>query len=82
MRIPGVDYIFHPEVEEMYPDDFGFRVVPPEHMTHTCGITAPFTFAGVATVLAKFFTILRPTRAYFGQKDVQQVAIVKCWWRI
>lgn len=74
----GVDYIFHPEVEEMYPDDFGFRVVPPEHMTHIlCGITRPIHFAGVSTVLAKFFTILRPTRAYFGQKDVQQVAIVK-----
>lgn len=74
----GVDYIFHPEVEEMYPDDFGFRVVPPEHMTHIlCGITRPIHFTGVATVLAKFFTILRPNRAYFGQKDVQQVAIVK-----
>lgn len=74
----GVDYIFHPEVEEMYPDDFGFRVVPPEHMTHIlCGITRPIHFTGVATVLTKFFTILRPNRAYFGQKDVQQVAIVK-----
>lgn len=74
----GVDYIFHPSSEEMYPKNFGFRVVPPDNMTHIlCGITRPIHFTGVATVLAKFFTIIRPTKAYFGQKDVQQVAIVK-----
>lgn len=74
----GVDYIFHPSPEKMYPKNFGFRVVPPENMTHIlCGITRPIHFTGVATVLAKFFTVIRPTKAYFGQKDVQQVAIVK-----
>lgn len=74
----GVDYIFHPSSEEMYPKNFGFRVVPPDNMTHIlCGITRPIHFTGVATVLAKFFTVIRPTKAYFGQKDVQQVAIVK-----
>lgn len=74
----GVDYIFHPSPEEMYPKNFGFRVVPPDNMTHIlCGITRPIHFTGVATVLAKFFTVIRPTKAYFGQKDVQQVAIVK-----
>ncbi|MDY6045096.1 MAG: pantoate--beta-alanine ligase [Peptoniphilus sp.] len=78
----GVDYIFHPDPEEMYPEGFGFRVTPPASMTHIlCGITRPIHFTGVATVLAKFFTIIRPDRAYFGQKDVQQVAIVEAMVR-
>lgn len=78
----GADYIFHPEPETMYPEGFGFRVVPPESMTHIlCGITRPVHFAGVATVLTKLFTMIRPDRAYFGQKDIQQVAVVEAMVR-
>ena len=74
----GADIVFHPEPEEMYPESFGFRVTPPESMTHIlCGITRPIHFAGVATVLTKLFNLVAPDRAYFGQKDVQQVAIVE-----
>lgn len=78
----GADIVFHPEPEEMYPESFGFRVTPPESMTHIlCGITRPIHFAGVATVLAKLFHLVAPDRAYFGQKDVQQVAIVEAMVR-
>lgn len=78
----GADIVFHPEPEEMYPENFGFRVTPPESMTHIlCGITRPIHFAGVATVLAKLFHLVAPDRAYFGQKDVQQVAIVEAMVR-
>ena len=78
----GADIVFHPEPEEMYPESFGFRVTPPESMTHIlCGITRPIHFAGVATVLTKLFNLVAPDRAYFGQKDVQQVAIVEAMVR-
>lgn len=78
----GADIVFHPELEEMYPENFGFRVTPPESMTHIlCGITRPIHFTGVATVLAKLFHLVAPDRAYFGQKDVQQVAIVEAMVR-
>lgn len=74
----GVDYLFHPDESEMYPAHFGFRVVPPASMIRIlCGITRPDHFQGVATVLTKFFSLIRPDRAYFGQKDVQQLAIVE-----
>ena len=78
----GADIVFHPEPEEMYPENFGFRVTPPESMTHIlCGITRPIHFTGVATVLAKLIHLVAPDRAYFGQKDVQQVAIVEAMVR-
>ena len=78
----GADIVFHPEPEEMYPENFGFRVTPPDAMTHIlCGITRPIHFTGVATVLTKLFNLVAPDKAYFGQKDVQQVAIVEAMVR-
>ncbi|WAW14908.1 pantoate--beta-alanine ligase [Peptostreptococcus equinus] len=74
----GVDYIFHPKADEMYPNSFSTYVEPCKQMTDIlCGISRPGHFRGVCTVLAKFFSIIRPNRAYFGQKDAQQLAIVK-----
>ncbi len=74
----GADYIFHPEPEEMYPEGYSTFVVPSEKMTNIlCGITRPGHFRGVCTVLTKLFNIIRPDRAYFGEKDIQQLAIVK-----
>nr|WP_297395199.1 pantoate--beta-alanine ligase [uncultured Peptostreptococcus sp.] len=74
----GADYIFHPEPEEMYPEGYSTFVVPSEKMTNIlCGITRPCHFRGVCTVLTKLFNIIRPDRAYFGEKDIQQLAIVK-----
>lgn len=74
----GADYIFHPEPEEMYPEGYSTFVVPSEKMTNIlCGITRPGHFRGVCTVLTKLFNIIIPDRAYFGEKDIQQLAIVK-----
>lgn len=72
----GVDLIFHPEVEEMYGPDFhGFvdMTVLPEKL---CGASRPVHFKGVQTVVTKLFHIIPADRAYFGQKDAQQLAII------
>lgn len=73
----GVDLIFHPEKEEMYFDDF-CTYVDMEHLTKgLCGKTRPTHFRGVCTVVSKLFHIVQPDRAYFGQKDAQQLAVVR-----
>ena len=71
-----VDYIFYPSVEEMYPYVPSVKVVVQERTDVLCGKSRPGHFDGVATVLTKLFTIIMPTRAYFGKKDAQQVAVV------
>lgn len=73
----GVDWIFHPEVEEMYGPDFHGYVdmtVLPEKL---CGASRPVHFRGVQTVVSKLFHIIPAQRAYFGQKDAQQLAIIR-----
>ncbi len=73
----GVDLIFHPEVEEMYGSDFHSFVdmtVLPEKL---CGASRPVHFKGVQTVVTKLFHIIPAHRAYFGQKDAQQLAIIR-----
>ena len=73
----GVDYLFAPGVEEMYPPDYATWV---EVEGPARGLEADFRpghFRGVATVCLKLFTIVRPHLAYFGQKDAQQVAVIK-----
>lgn len=71
-----VDYIFYPSVEEMYPSKPSVTLVVQKRVDVLCGSTRPGHFDGVATVLAKLFHIIQPTRAYFGMKDAQQVAVV------
>jgi len=73
----GVDLIFNPEPEEMYDESFTSYVDINGLSDHLCGLSRPVHFRGVCTVLAKFFNIIQPDRAYFGQKDAQQAAIVK-----
>jgi pantoate--beta-alanine ligase len=73
----GVDIIFYPSVEEMYPHSSSVRVAVQERTGVLCGKSRPGHFDGVATVLTKLFNIVMPTRAYFGIKDAQQVAIVE-----
>ncbi len=73
----GVDLIFHPEVSEMYGPDFHSFVdmsVLPEQL---CGKSRPVHFRGVQTVVSKLFHIVPVNRAYFGQKDAQQLAIIR-----
>lgn len=73
----GVDVIFAPSVEEMYPHDGGIRIHAGRQATILCGASRPGHFDGVLQVVTKLFNITEPTRAYFGQKDAQQVAIVE-----
>ena len=72
----GVDVIFAPSVEEMYPTDGGIRIYAGRQATILCGASRPGHFDGVLQVVAKLFHLAEPTRAYFGQKDAQQVAII------
>jgi pantoate--beta-alanine ligase len=71
----GVDVLFAPSPVEMYPDGFATWVVPEE--TGAEGSARPGHFRGVATVCLKLFAIVRPARAYFGQKDAQQAIVVR-----
>jgi len=71
-----VDYVFYPSVEEMYPHVPSVKAVVQERTGVLCGESRPGHFDGVATVLTKLFNIMTPTRAYFGKKDAQQVAII------
>jgi pantoate--beta-alanine ligase len=73
----GVDLLFAPSVEEMYPPGFQTWVDVEELARGLEGAHRPGHFRGVATVCLKLFTIVAPDAAYFGRKDAQQVAIVK-----
>ena len=73
----GVDYIFHPVVEEMYPANFSTYVTVEEYSKKLCGKSRPTHFRGVATIVTKLFSIIKPHKAFFGWKDAQQVIIIK-----
>lgn len=73
----GVDLIFHPDPEEMYADGFCSYVDMNGLTTELCGKSRPIHFRGVQTVVLKLFNIVKPDRAYFGQKDAQQLAVIK-----
>lgn len=73
----GVDIIFAPETREMYPEGY-CTYVNVENITDTmCGRSRPGHFRGVATVVMKLFNIVKPDIAYFGQKDAQQLTVIK-----
>jgi len=76
-REAGVDLVFAPSAEEMYPSGFQTWVDVTELGSVLEGEFRPGHFRGVATVVLKLFEIVRPTRAYFGQKDAQQVAVIR-----
>ena len=73
----GVDLIFAPEVSKFYPDGFCTYVGVEKLGEILCGTHRSGHFRGVTTVVAKLFNIIRPTVAYFGQKDYQQAVIIK-----
>ena len=74
----GADLIFHPEANEMYFSDACTTVdMAGSLTTELCGQTRPTHFRGVCTVVSKLFNIATPDRAYFGQKDAQQLAVIK-----
>jgi pantoate--beta-alanine ligase len=72
-----VDVVFMPPAEEMYPANFGTWVDVQQITERLEGAFRPGHFRGVATVVAKLFNIVEPTRAYFGQKDAQQLIVIK-----
>jgi pantoate--beta-alanine ligase len=73
----GVDILFAPDASELYPPGFQTWVEVEELGNRLEGEHRPGHFRGVATICLKLFNIVRPDRAYFGQKDAQQVAVVK-----
>ena len=73
----GVDVVFAPSVEEMYPPGFQTWVEVEELGAILEGVHRPGHFRGVATVVLKLFTIVRPDHAYFGQKDAQQAEVIR-----
>jgi len=88
----GCDIVFHPEPEEMYPDyikgsslkenahvkEASYIIKVPEKYTNRlCGKSRPGHFDGVCTIVSKLFHIVKPNKAYFGQKDIQQLIIIK-----
>lgn len=73
----GVDVIFHPTAEEMYTEGFCSYVDMNGLTTELCGKSRPTHFRGVQTVVLKLFNIVTPDKAYFGQKDAQQLAVIK-----
>ena len=76
-REAGVDAVFTPTVAEMYPPGFLTEVSVHELTIPLCGASRPGHFNGVTTVVAKLFNIVGPDRAYFGQKDYQQVLVIR-----
>ncbi len=78
LREHGCSLVFHPEVAEMYADDAATYVeILSEMPKQLCGKTRPIHFRGVCTVVAKLFNIVTPDAAFFGQKDAQQLAVIR-----
>lgn len=73
----GVDLIFHPDAQEMYHPGFSSFVDMTVLTEELCGLSRPVHFRGVCTVVSKLFHIVQPDRAYFGQKDAQQLAVIR-----
>ena len=76
-RTAGVDVVFRPSVDEMYAADFSVSVEENSLANTLCGRSRPGHFRGVCTVVAKLFHLLSPDAAVFGEKDFQQLAIIR-----
>lgn len=78
LEAEGCDLVFHPDASEMYPEGFATYVeICSDMPKQLCGKTRPTHFKGVCTVVNKLFNIVMPDKAFFGQKDAQQLAIIK-----
>lgn len=72
-----VDAIFYPRYDEMYPDSYRYKVAENEYSKLLDGAHRPGHFDGVLSVVMKLFNIVAPTKAYFGEKDFQQLTLIK-----
>jgi pantoate--beta-alanine ligase len=77
LELQGVDLVWAPPVEEMYPPDYQTWVMVEEVTRPLEGSMRPGHFRGVATIVAKLFNAVQPDRAYFGQKDAQQAVVIQ-----
>ena len=73
----GVDVLFHPTSEEIYPENYNTYVEVEGITKHLCGRSRPDLFRGVSTVVLKLFNIVQPHNAFFGEKDWQQLAVIE-----
>ncbi|MFZ5354439.1 MAG: pantoate--beta-alanine ligase [Bacillota bacterium] len=76
-RVAGTDLVFHPAPSEMYPDSYMTYVEVNTITNKLCGASRPGHFKGVTTIVNKLFNLVEPDKAYFGQKDAQQVAVIQ-----
>lgn len=73
----GAELVFAPSYNDLYPDSFRYRIEETEFSRELCGASRPGHFTGVLTVVMKLLNIVRPQRAYFGEKDYQQFCLVR-----
>ena len=73
----GVDILFHPTSKEMYPSGFNTHIEVKNITRHLCGKSRPNLFKGVAKVVLKLFNIVQPEKAFFGEKDWQQLSVIE-----
>lgn len=73
----GVDFAFLPRYTDLYPDDFRYRVSETDFSRALCGAYRPGHFDGMLTVVLKLLQIIRPNKAYFGEKDYQQLELIR-----
>ncbi|MEW6508740.1 MAG: pantoate--beta-alanine ligase [Bacteroidota bacterium] len=73
----SVDYLFYPEYQSLYPDNYKYKIVETEFSKILCGASRPGHFDGVLSVVMKLFNIIRPHKAYFGEKDYQQLKLIE-----
>ncbi|HVK61038.1 MAG TPA: pantoate--beta-alanine ligase [Bdellovibrionales bacterium] len=76
-RQHGVDYVIAPTYAQIYPDGYRFKVTENQFSNELCGAHRPGHFDGVLTVVMKLFNLVRPMRAYFGEKDFQQLSLIR-----
>lgn len=72
-----VDYLFYPQYEELYQDNYKYKIVETDLSKKYCGQYRPGHFDGVLTVVLKLLNIIKPDRAYFGEKDYQQLKLIE-----
>lgn len=77
LKQSGATHVFVPEHSEIFSDDFAFKIIPTKLVDCLCGSSRPGHFDGVALIITKLFNIVKPNLAIFGQKDFQQLQIIK-----